>query len=131
MAQKQRLDFYQPELANISEQPVLNKELYNDPAGTHNEEVFGYNEAWADYRFRQNKAVGVFDPASGALKQWTYANDFTALPTRGGLTEETSVNVARTLAVTNADQVFVDVFVDNEAVRPMPAYSVPGLVDHN
>jgi hypothetical protein len=128
---KKRLDFYTPELANISEQPVFNKEIYNDPSSPKNDEVFGYNEAWADYRVRQNRACGVFNPVSGDLKEWTYANAFSALPTRGGLTEETKDNVARTLAVLDSDQVFMDIFVDNEAVRAMPAYSVPGLVDHN
>jgi hypothetical protein len=128
---KKRLDFYTPELANISEQPVFNKEIFNDPASPKNDEVFGYNEAWADYRVRQNRAVGVFNPVTGDLKYWTYANAFSTLPTRGGLTEETKDNVARTLAVMDTDQVFMDIFVDNEAVRAMPAYSVPGLVDHN
>lgn len=128
---KKRLDFYTPELANISEQPVFNKEIYNAPGTADNDKVFGYNEAWADYRVRQNRAVGVFNPVSGDLKYWTYANAFNSLPTRGGLTKETKNNVARTLAVMNSDQVFMDIFVSNDAVRAMPAYSVPGLVDHN
>ncbi len=128
---KKRLDFYTPELANISEQPVFNKEIYNDPSSPENDKVFGYNEAWADYRVRQNRAVGVFNPVLGDLKYWTYANAFSTLPTRGGLTEETKDNVARTLAVMDTDQVFMDIFVSNDAVRAMPAYSVPGLVDHN
>lgn len=128
---KKRLDFYTPELANISEQPVFNKEIYNAPSSDDNDKIFGYNEAWADYRVRQNRAVGVFNPVDGDLKYWTYANAFSSLPTRGGLTEETKSNVARTLAVVNSDQVFMDIFVSNDAVRAMPAYSVPGLVDHN
>lgn len=140
---KTRLDFYTPELANIGEQPILNKEIYVsylDPGQTawdpENDEVFGYQEAWADYRYKPSIVTGAFrsDYQDGTLDAWTYADYFDSRPFLSAeFIEETDENVARTLAVSSelADQFLLDMYFDLYVDRPMPVYSVPGLADHH
>lgn len=140
---KTRLDFYTPELANIGEQPILNKEIYVgyldpsqsawDPA---NDEVFGYQEAWADYRYKPSIVTGSFrgDADGGTLDAWTYADFFESRPYLSAeFIEETDKNIERTLAVSTdlADQFLLDMYFDLYVDRPMPVYSVPGLADHH
>lgn len=140
---KTRLDFYTPELANIGEQPILNKEIYVkylDPAQTawdpENDEVFGYQEAWADYRYKPSIVTGAFrgDANGGSLDAWTYADFFESRPYLSAeFIEETDKNIERTLAVSSelADQFLLDMYFDLYVDRPMPVYSVPGLADHH
>lgn len=140
---KTRLDFYTPELANIGEQPILNKEIYVsylDPAQTAwdpaNDEVFGYQEAWADYRYKPSIVTGSFrgDADGGSLDAWTYADFFESRPYLSAeFIEETDQNIERTLAVSTdlADQFLLDMYFDLYVDRPMPVYSVPGLADHH
>ena len=142
-SRKTRLDFYTPELANIGEQPILNKELmitYLDPAQVawdpENDEVFGYQEAWADYRYKPSIVTGAFrsDNPQGTLDSWTYADYFDTRPYLSAeFIEETDANIERTLAVSSdlADQFLLDMYFDMYADRPMPVYSVPGLADHH
>lgn len=142
-SRKTRLDFYTPELANIGEQPILNKELmisYLDPAQSawdpENEEVFGYQEAWADYRYKPSIVTGAFrsDNPQGTLDSWTYSDYFETRPYLSAeFIEETDANIERTLAVQSdlADQFLLDMYFDMYADRPMPVYSVPGLADHH
>ena len=140
---KTRLDFYTPELANIGEQPIMNKEIYVsylDPAQTawdpENDEVFGYQEAWADYRYKPSIVTGAFrgDANGGSLDAWTYADFFDSRPYLSAeFIEETEKNIERTLAVSSdlADQFLLDMYFDLYVDRPMPVYSVPGLADHH
>lgn len=142
-SRKTRLDFYTPELANIGEQPILNKEIYvgySDPAQTAwdpvNDEVFGYQEAWADYRYKPSIVTGGFrsDAEDGSLDAWTYADFFGDRPYLSAeFIEETDKNIERTLAVSTdlADQFLLDMYFDLYVDRPMPVYSVPGLADHH
>lgn len=142
-SRKTRLDFYTPELANIGEQPILNKEIYigySDPASTawdpENEEVFGYQEAWADYRYKPSIVTGAFrsNYPLGTLDAWTYADYFDERPYLSAeFIEETDENINRTLAVDSeiADQFRLDMYFDLYVDRPMPVYSVPGLADHH
>lgn len=142
-SRKTRLDFYTPELANIGEQPILNKEIYvdySDPAQTAwdptNDEVFGYQEAWADYRYKPSIVTGGFrsDAEGGSLDSWTYADYFDERPYLSAeFIEETDKNIERTLAVSTdlADQFLLDMYFDLYVDRPMPVYSVPGLADHH
>lgn len=140
---KTRLDFYTPELANIGEQPILNKEIYVsylDPAQTAwdpvNDEVFGYQEAWADYRYKPSIVTGSFRGGAdgGSLDAWTYADFFESRPYLSAeFIEETDQNIERTLAVSTdqADQFLLDMYFDLYVDRPIPVYSVPGLADHH
>lgn len=131
-SRKSRFDFYYPALANIGEQPIYNKEIYaqGTPA---DEEVFGYQEAWADYRYKPNRVSGKFrSNAEGTLDSWHYYNDFEKMPTLSSeFIDEPMENLNRTIAVQNEPQFIADLLMDGYYTRPMPLYSVPGLLDHN
>lgn len=135
-SRKTRTHFYMPIFANIGEQPILNKEIYAQ--GTVDDDnVFGYQEAWAEYRYEPNQVTGQFRSnaaASGGLDIWHYADDYSALPTLSNdWIEETEKNIDRTIAVqsTEADQFIADFGFDNDEVLPMPIHSIPGLIDHH
>nr|DAV64894.1 MAG TPA: major capsid protein [Microviridae sp.] len=133
-SKKSRTDFYLPVLANIGEQPVLNKEIY--ASGTDvDDEVFGYQEAWADYRYKPSIVTGEMrSNHDKTLDSWHWADDYDVLPKlSSSWIDEDKVNVDRSLAVTSslANQLYADIYVQNQTTRPMPVYSVPGLIDHN
>lgn len=138
-SRRNRLDYYWPSLANIGEQVVLNKEIFANGTSA-DDEVFGYQEAWADYRYRPSEITGDMRQRQGvtqtrvSLAQWHYGDFYTSLPTLSdGWVQETTENIARTLAVqdtTLSDQFFGQFFFRARWARPMPMYSIPGLVDH-
>lgn len=130
---RERFDFYYPTLAHISEQPIYNKELY--AFGNDGNQVFGYQEAWADYRYRPNQLSGQMrSGVTNSLDAWHYADFYAAQPvlSDGWIQDNSATNVNRTLAVSMSqdDQIRMDVRFDCIATRPMPVYSIPGLVDH-
>ena len=128
-------DFYVPQFAELGELPITNNELYaqgstavNPNTGkAYDEEVFGYQEAWADYRYKLNRVSGLMrSNATGTLDAWHYADDYNALPKLGSTwIRETDQNVARTMAVQNEPQWIADFFFKAKYVRPMPIYSRP------
>ena len=129
---KKRLDFYSPEFANLSEQAILNKEIYAQ--GTDDdEEAFGYQEAWAEMRYMPNIISGAFrSDYEQSLDYYCYADNYQELPSLGDKwIQETDVNMARTLAIQNEDQFAGDFYFDPIYTRPMPLYSIPGLIDHH
>lgn len=125
-----RTDYYDPIFANIGEQPIYNREIYAQ-GNNVDEEVFGYQEAWADYRYKQNQVSGEFrSNDENTLDFWHLANDFSSLPTLGeDFIKENPKNLDRALTVpsTKQDQFIGDFYFDCVAVRPMPPHSVPGL----
>lgn len=127
-SRKNRVDFYFPELSNIGEQYIKNKEIFAQGT-SEDEEAFGYQEAWAEYRYSQNKVTGELNSDYGlSLDSWTYADDYETLPTLSQEWEvETEDNVARTLAIQTQDQWIADFYFDQTWVRPMPIYSIPSL----
>lgn len=131
---KSRTDFYLPVLANIGEQPVLNREIYAQGTAV-DEEVFGYQEAWADYRYKPSIVTGEMrSNHNKSLDSWHFADDYDALPhLSSDWINEDKAPVDRALAVQSsvANQIFADFFIQNETTRPMPVYSIPGLIDHN
>lgn len=133
-SRKDRFDYYWPVFANIGEQAVLNKEIYATGQATDNE-VFGYQEAWADYRYKPSRVCGEMrSKAQTSLDVWHLADDYTKLPSLSDAwIREDKANVDRVLAVTSAvsDQMFADIYVQCKATRPMPVYSIPGLIDHH
>lgn len=133
-SRKDRFDFYWPVFANIGEQPIFNKEIYTQ-FNSVDDEVFGYQEAWADYRYKPNRVSGAFRSTyKGRLDVWHYADYYASLPILGDeWIRETFANVDRTLSVQSADedQFIGDFFFKCTCVRPMPIYSVPGLIDHH
>lgn len=133
---KNRFDFYWPALANIGEQAILNKEIYLQDSKAMNEEAFGYQEAWAEYRYKPSRVSSAFrsNIASGSLDAWHYADYYEALPVLSAeWVQETYKNVDRTLAVqsTLEDQYIADFWFKCKCTRPMPIYSIPGLIDHH
>lgn len=133
-SRKRRFDFYWPALANISEQPVFNKEIYAQGTA-EDDEVFGYQEAWAEYRYKPSRVSGAFrSNYEGTLDSWHYADYYDSLPVLGDdFIRGSKTNVDRTLAVQSEleDQFIGDFYFALKSVRPMPVYSVPGLIDHN
>lgn len=135
-SRKTRTNFYMPIFANIGEQPILNKEIYAQGTA-EDDNVFGYQEAWAEYRYEPNQVTGQFrsnTATSGGLDIWHYADDYSALPTLSNdWIEETEKNIDRTLAVqsSTADQFIADFGFDNDEVLPMPIHSIPGFIDHH
>ena len=129
-SRKSRFDFYHPMLANLGEMAVLNKEIYCQ--GTEkDDDVFGYQEAWADYRYHPNIVTGEMrSKYAQSLDAWHYADYYDELPTLSSTwIQESEENIDRTLAVQseNSHQFICDFFFDQTWTRPMPIYSVPGL----
>uniref|UniRef100_A0AAU8AZS4 Major capsid protein n=1 Tax=Dulem virus 116 TaxID=3145593 RepID=A0AAU8AZS4_9VIRU len=133
-SRKDRFDYYWPVFANIGEQAVLNKEIYAQGNST-DDEVFGYQEAWADYRYKPNRVAGEMrSQYAQSLDVWHLADDYSQLPKLSdSWIREDKANVDRVIAVTSAvsHQLFADVYVQNRTTRPMPMYSIPGLIDHH
>lgn len=136
-----RFDFYFPALAHISEQPVRNDEIYYEFSTLpglkeKNSNPFGYQEAWAEYRYKPSRVAGLMRPdAPGSLSALTYADAYTSTPSLSSswIEDNSSVNVDRTLAVsssTSGYQLILDVAFGLKCSRVMPVYSIPGLVDH-
>lgn len=123
-----RLDYYVPQFANLGEQPVKKKEIMLTGEAT-DEETFGYQEAWADYRMKPNRVSGKMrSNATGTLDFWHYADDYKVVPTLSqGWMAEGKEEIARTLIVQDEPQFFGAIRVANDTTRRMPLYSVPGL----
>lgn len=123
-----RLDYYVPQFANLGEQPVKKKEIVLT-GNASDEETFGYQEAWADYRMKPNRVSGLMrSNATGTLDFWHYADNYTVVPTLSqDWMEEGKIEIARTLIVQNEPQFFGAIRVANKTTRRMPLYSVPGL----
>jgi hypothetical protein len=128
-----RYDFYFPVFAMLGEQAVLNKEIYCD-GSANDSTVFGYQERWAEYRYNPSQITGLFKSTSaGTIDPWHYAQKFASLPTLNTTFIQDTPPLARTLAVgsaANGQQLLLDAFFDIRAARPLPLYSVPGLIDH-
>lgn len=123
-----RLDYYVPQFANLGEQPVKKKEIMLTGTKT-DEETFGYQEAWADYRMKPNRVSGKMrSNAEGTLDFWHYADNYSSVPTLSqNWMAEGKTEIARTLIVQNEPQFFGAIRVANKTTRRMPLYSVPGL----
>lgn len=130
-SRKQFTDFYLPVFANLGEMPVYSDEIYY----VGNDDVFGYQEHWADYRYKPDRCSGLMRPnVANTLASWHLADNYASVPTLSDawIREDKSV-VDRVLAVSsqNSDQVFCDIYFKSLYTRPMPMYSIPGLIDHN
>lgn len=133
-SRKDRFDYYWPVFANIGEQAVKNKEIYAQ--GTDkDDEVFGYQEAWADYRYKPNRVTGEMRSTyAQSLDIWHLGDDYSALPSLSAdWIREDKANIDRVLAVQSSvsNQFFCDIYVKNKTTRPMPMFSIPGLIDHH
>uniref|UniRef100_A0AAU8AZA2 Major capsid protein n=1 Tax=Dulem virus 147 TaxID=3145624 RepID=A0AAU8AZA2_9VIRU len=133
-SRKDRFDYYWPVFANIGEQAIKNKEIYAQGTA-EDDEVFGYQEAWADYRYKPNRVTGEMRSSyAQSLDVWHLADDYSTRPSLSdSWIREDKSNIDRVLAVSSSvsNQFFADIFVQNRATRPMPVYSIPGLIDHH
>jgi hypothetical protein len=129
-----RYDFYFPAFAMLGEQPVYNKEIYVRGDSAQDNAVFGYQERWAEYRYKPSQITSLFRSTSaGTIDNWHLAQRFNSLPTLNNTFIEETPPVSRVVAVgaeANGQQFIFDSFFDCKTARPMPLYSVPGLIDH-
>lgn len=125
-----RFSYYDPMLANLGEQAVLNQEIYAQGTA-QDKEVFGYQEAWADYRYRTNMVTSEMRSTyAQTLDAWHYADKYNELPKLSGRwITENKANIDRTLAVqsSNSHQFICNFYFDQTWTRPLPIYSIPGL----
>ncbi|ALS03667.1 VP1 [Gokushovirus WZ-2015a] len=132
-SRKGRFDYYAPVFAHLGEQAVLNKEIYASNA-VDNEKVFGYQERFAELRFNNNLITGQMRSTHAlSLDSWHLAQEFDSLPKLNSDFIEENAPIDRVVAVgsgTGADQFLINFYFDIKAVRVMPVYGVPGLVDH-
>lgn len=125
-----RFDYYWPALSHLGEQGVLNKEIYlkgdaNDPL------VFGYQERGAEYRYKPSVITGQFRSNDATpLDTWHLAQNFSSLPVLNNAFIVENPPVARVIAVPSEPHILLDCFLKLKCARPMPTYSVPGLIDH-
>lgn len=129
-SRKSRLDFYFPVLAHLGEQAILNKEIYAQGTAA-DDQVFGYQERFAEYRYSPSVITGKMrssDPQT--LDIWHLAQKFDNLPALSSQFIQDNPPVSRVVAVQSEPQFILDAWFDLKCVRPMPVYSVPGLVDH-
>lgn len=133
-SRKSRFDYYWPVFANIGEQAVKNKEIFAQ-GNAEDDEVFGYQEAWADYRYKPSRVAGEMrSQYAQSLDVWHLADDYEQLPALSDeWIREDSAVIDRVLAVTsrNSNQMWADIYIQNRTTRPMPMYSIPGLIDHH
>ena len=130
-SRQDRFDFYFPEFANLGDMAVKNKEIY---AGKITDDgILGYQEHWAEYRYRANRASGLLNPnAANALDYWTLGDKFAALPTlSNSFIMEDRTNISRALVTGSSGPDYIaDFHFNYTAIREMPLYTIPGLVDH-
>ena len=132
-SRRTRFDHYWPALSHLGEQSVLNKEIYcqGTAGGAADGQVFGYQEAWAEYRYRNSMVTGLMrSNATGTLHAWHLSQNFGSLPTLNSTFIEDNPPVDRVIAVPSQPQFIFDSYTVLKCARPMPIYSVPGQMDH-
>ena len=137
-----RYDFYWPTLAHLGEQAVLNKEIFAQGADIHvdpdddtsplvDDQAFGYQERYAEYRYHPSKITGKLNSNSNTpLDVWHLAQDFADLPKLNGDFLKEDGPIERCIAVTDEPHFILDSYISCKCTRPLPVYSVPGLIDH-
>ena len=125
-----RYDIYWPSLAHLGEQEILNKEIYCD--GSANDDlVFGYQERYAEYRYKKSQISGVFQSAAAVpLDSWHLSQEFVSLPTLGQTFIEENPPLDRVIATPTEPHFIVDTYQRLICARPMPVFGVPGMIDH-
>lgn len=128
-----RYDFYWPSLSHIGEQAILNKEIYaqGSAGGADDDSVFGYQERFAEYRYKQSEITGVFRSQNPfTLDVWHLAQDFSALPLLNDSFIKDDPPVQRIIVTPGEEELLLDVHFSMRCARPMPLYGVPGFIDH-
>jgi len=130
-SRKTRYDFYWPSLAHLGEQAVLNKEIWAGTNDSTDNAVFGYQERYAEYRYKPSMITGLFrSDVSGTLDTWHLSQDFASVPVLNQTFIEENPPIDRCIAVPSEPHFIFDSYFDLKCARPMPLYSVPGYIDH-
>ena len=128
-----RWDYYWHALSHIGEQAILNKEIYavGSANPTQDNAVFGYQERYAEYRYKPSVITGQFrSNYAQTLDTWHLAQNFTSLPALNASFIQENPPVARVIAVPSEPHFLFDAYIRLKCARPMPVYGVPGLIDH-
>lgn len=122
-----RVDFFEPALAHLGEEAILNKEIYFQ--GTVDDDlVFGYQERNSHYRFMQSRLTGIMRPSAPTpLDMYSLAEEFASLPVLGDTFLQSNTPVDRVIAVTSEPHVLFDAYFDIKCARPIPMYGTPRL----
>ena len=129
-SRRTRFDFYWPSLAHLGEQAVLNKEIYCQ-GNAQDDEVFGYQERYAEYRYHPSVITGQLrSTCSVPLDYWHLAQKFDSLPKLNAEFIEDNPPIDRAIVQQDYPQFIFDSYVSCKCARPMPVYSVPGMIDH-
>ena len=129
-SRRDRWDYYWPALAHLGEQAVLNEEIYTQ-GNADDALVFGYQERYAEYRYKPSHITGKMrSNATGSLDVWHLSQDFSALPVLNASFIEENPPIDRVVALPTEPDLLFDWYFDMKCTRPMPTYSVPGLIDH-
>ncbi len=125
-----RFDYFYPVLANLGEQTILNKEIFTQNTSA-DEDVFGYQEAFAEYRYKPSRITSLFrSDAAGTLDSWHLSQDFAALPVLNDTFIQDNPPIDRVIATPTEPHFIGDFYFTLKCARPMPVYSVPGMIDH-
>lgn len=130
-SRRTRFDFYLPALSHIGEQVVFQKEIYATGVPAEDDKVFGYQERYAEYRYKPSIISGLFRSNHVAtLDAWHLSQTFATAPVLGHdfITENPPVD--RVIAVPTEPHFLFDSYFSLRCTRPMPVYGVPGLIDH-
>lgn len=129
-SRRTRYDFYWPALSHLGEQAVLNKEIFVD-GSADDEAVFGYQERWSEYKYGRSMVTGQFrSTVAQPLDMWHLAQKFENRPVLNAEFITDNPPISRVVAVPSMPHVLFDSYLDLKCARPMPVYSVPGLIDH-
>ncbi|WNK14823.1 MAG: major capsid protein [Microvirus sp.] len=124
-------DYYWPALSHLGEQAVLQSEIYATGVPAQDNVIFGYQERWAEYRYYPSLITGLFRSRAGStIDVWHLSQNFSVAPVLGDTFIQDNPPVSRVVAVPSQPQFLVDTYFDMKCARPMPMYSVPGLIDH-
>ena len=123
-------DYFWPAFQNLGEQVVLNEEIYIDSSSADGD-VFGYQERYAEYKYKKSLITGLFrSSATASLDAWHLSQEFSSHPTLGDTFIKSDTPVDRVIAVPAEPHLILDCFFNYTSIRPMPVFSPPGMIDH-
>ena len=129
-SRQSQYDFFFPTFAHLGEQAVLNKEIFVSGTAT-DEDVFGYQERYAEYKYKRSQLTGLFrSDASASLDAWHLSEDFANTPTLGDTFIKSNTPLDRAIAVPSEPHFIMDAYFNYTSIRPMPVFSPPGMIDH-
>ena len=124
-------DFFFPTFAHLGEQAVLNKEIFVSGNALTDNDVFGYQERYAEYKYKRSQLTGLFrSDASASLDAWHLSEDFANTPTLGDTFIKSNTPLDRAIAVPSEPHFIMDAYFNLTSIRPMPVFSPPGMIDH-